>query len=101
MPTPAMLRARLPMSSVPERLFRAAHVASVELDGEVVCLADDVLHLLNRSAAVVWRYCDGINTVDDICARIAEETGHPRAAITTDVVTLVRDLLDRGLCEAG
>ena len=34
------------MSSLPDRPFRAAHVASVELDGEVVCLVDDVLHLL-------------------------------------------------------
>jgi hypothetical protein len=89
------------MSSVPDRPLRAAHVASVELDGEVVCLADGVLHMLNHSAAVVWMYCDGVSTVDDICARIADATGHPRAAITSDVVTVVRDFVTRGLCEPG
>ena len=87
------------MLSVRDRPSRAPHVASVELDGEVVCYADDNLHLLNRSAALVWSYCDGDKSIDEICARVADETRHPRAAITNDVVTLVRELVDRGLCE--
>ncbi len=40
-------------------------------DGYVVYFSDRAV-FLNRTAAIVWELCDGVNTVDDITAQLRE-----------------------------
>ena len=47
-----------------------------EVDGEVLVydLTNDKAHCLNNTSALVWRHCDGRNSVTDISQLLAAET---------------------------
>lgn len=56
-------------------------------------------HCLNDSAAVVWRACDGSNSIADIVKTFEKTSG---SKVTEDFVWLAIDQLnDNGLLEAG
>jgi hypothetical protein len=56
---------------------------------------DDTAHRLNRTAAVVWRNCDGTRDVAELAAVLADELGE---VADEDLVTItLDDLADRGL----
>src|SRR5687768_3455054 len=48
------------------------------------------LHLLNRTAALVWRHCDGRRTGQELASLVGSELG---SAIDESVVTLALDYL--------
>lgn len=67
------------------------------LDGELLVydLNGDVATHLNRTAAVVWRHCDGTRTVQALLTLVVEELGE---TADEDVVLMALDsLLDHGL----
>ena len=76
-------------------------VAWVELDGEVVIYdeANGSMHLLNDTAAAVWLCCDGVVSVDQIIAELAESYKADEAQIAKDVDELVGQLRFKGLLE--
>lgn len=80
---------------------RAGTAYTVELDGEAVVLDEEQnrLHLLNRTATLVWACCDGSGTVAEIAADLAESAGVPTERVTAEVVALVRTLGAEGLLD--
>lgn len=64
-----------------------------ELPGEVLVydLESDKAHCLNRTAAAVWKYCDGNNSVEDISKLYAGQSGHP---VSVDLIWLAIDQLN-------
>lgn len=56
-------------------------------------------HCLNQTAAFVWKYCDGKNTIEDIGSLMEKELGMP---VNADMVWLAVDLLNKeSLLEEG
>jgi hypothetical protein len=71
----------------------------VELDDNVA-LYDDVgqlLIMLNSSAAVIWEFCDGATTLDDMVHELAAAHPDDAADIGEDVRQTVRKLVELGL----
>jgi hypothetical protein len=71
--------------------LRAARVAERLLDGEIV-LYDPLhqrVHVLNATAATLWRLFDGRHAVPDIVDALAESYPESRQAIEADVVEIV------------
>lgn len=72
-----------------------------EMPDEVLVydLNSNKAHCLNDSAAMVWRSCDGTNTVSDIVKTFEKSSG---GKVTEDFVWLAIDQLNEiGLLEAG
>ncbi len=72
-----------------------------EMPNEVLVydLDTNKAHCLNDSAAVVWRSCDGTNSVADIVRSFERSSG---SKVTEDFVWLAIDQLnDSGLLESG
>ncbi|HEV8253854.1 MAG TPA: PqqD family protein [Vicinamibacteria bacterium] len=65
-----------------------------ELDGETLVydLQHDEAHCLNRTAALVWRYCDGRTSVSRMAARLGRELAQP---IDEGVVWIALRRLDK------
>lgn len=58
----------------------------------------DHVHRLNRTAALVWRYCDGRHTVAALAQAVARDLASApgvSAPVTEDVVWLALDRLDK------
>jgi hypothetical protein len=77
-------------------------VASVELDGETVILdeREDSLHLLNPTAATIWRCLDGAGTVGELISDLSEAFGSDPQTIRHDVSALLADFAAQGLIES-
>ena len=52
----------------------------------------DHVHRLNRTAAFVWRHCDGRHTVTDLACLLAADT---QALVTEDVIWLALNRLEK------
>ncbi len=52
----------------------------------------DHVHRLNRTAALIWRHCDGRRTINDLVAVLQAET---QAPVTEEVVWLALDRLEK------
>lgn len=78
---------------------RREGAAGVELDDNVALYDDagQLLIMLNSSAAVIWEYCDGTTTVDDMVRELTEAHPDDAAVIGEDVRQTVRKLLELGL----
>jgi len=80
-----------------------AHTAVVAVADEAI-LVDERrghLHLLNSSGTLVWSLLDGVSSVGDICADLADVVGIPADIVAADVGRLVRRLLDDDLVVAS
>lgn len=56
-------------------------------------------HCLNQTAAFVWKYCDGKNTIDEIGSLMEREFGSP---VNNEMIWLAIDLLNKdNLLENG
>src|SRR5437899_9593790 len=72
---------------------------AVDFDGEAV-LVDPMhfrAHRLDRVGTIVWGCFDGVSTIDELCADLADAFGAPLEAVTADVLDLVRSLGAAGL----
>lgn len=68
-------------------LARQNALVMQDVDDELLVydLQTDKAHCLNRSAVLIWKLCDGTNSIDDIVRRFEETDG---ARITEDFVWL-------------
>ena len=80
--------------------FRAS-VAGVELDGEAVLYDEeqDMLHLLNPTATVVWSCLDGQTTLAELADDLADAFEMPVDVVTGELLQLVRQFGQQGLLE--
>jgi predicted ATPase len=78
---------------------RAEFVYTVEIDGEAVLLDESVnrLHLLNATAALVWRLLDGDVTIGEMATELSEELGTPYDAVLADTLEVIRKFGEQGL----
>lgn len=76
-------------------------VIAEELDGELVLLDERTgrLHVLNATAALVWRCLDGAVDVTTLATEISEELGADHDTVYQDVRALVHRLASDGLLE--
>jgi hypothetical protein len=82
-------------------LARTDHLLTETLDGELLVydLNGDIAVHLNRTAALVWRLCDGRHTVAELSTRVAAELGTPA---DEEVVLMALDSLsEHGLLSSG
>lgn len=57
----------------------------------------EVVHLLNFSAAVIWRMCDGSRRVEEISGQMADVYGLDPAVTEGDVREVISKFLQAGL----
>jgi hypothetical protein len=72
-----------------------------EMSGEVLVydLTNNKAHCLNETAALVWRSCNGKNSVDKIAVLMSRSLGDK---VTNELVWLAVDQLnEKGLLDAG
>ncbi|MGH2784165.1 MAG: PqqD family peptide modification chaperone, partial [Actinomycetota bacterium] len=76
-------------------------VSIAEHDGETVLVdgTTGAVHLLNPTAAVVWRCLDGTGTIDEIVADIADVFERDPGGVRDDVLEVVRRFGRQGLLE--
>ena len=57
------------------------------------------LHVMNRTAAVIWLCCTGERTADDIVDEVRDAFGEqaPREEVARDVAAVIDDFAGRGL----
>jgi hypothetical protein len=81
-------------------LARTAGLLVEEVEDELLVYDQDhdSAHRLNRTAAIVWRHCDGEHDIPALVAVLSEELGGDLA--DEDLVRIALDnLADRGLVE--
>lgn len=84
LPIPAARQADLIIQEVPEETL-------------VYDLKNYKAHCLNRTAALVWKHCDGKHTAEQVARKLGREMGAP---VSTEVVWLaVRQLEKRKLLQ--
>jgi hypothetical protein len=78
---------------------RAECVYTVEIDGEAVLLDESVnrLHLLNSTAALVWRLLDGGVSIGEMAQELSEELATPYDTVLADTLEVVRNFAEQGL----
>jgi Coenzyme PQQ synthesis protein D (PqqD) len=84
-------------------LVRADAVYTVTIDDEAVLLdeANDRLHHLNRTAALLWRCFDGDASIAQLAFEASDELGLPYDTVLTDTLAIVRHLADEHLVRDG
>jgi predicted ATPase len=85
-------------TSVPSR---SADAFVVELEGEAVVLDEQAnrLHLLNRTATLVWNCLDGEVDVAGLAREISEVLGLPFEQVLAETLSVVTDLAAEGLLD--
>jgi hypothetical protein len=78
---------------------RRESVSEAEVDGELVLLdtTTGALHVLNRTAALVWSELDGSRQVDAIVSELSDVAGAEEERVRQDVISYLEDLEDKGL----
>lgn len=58
------------------------------------------VHILNQTAALIWRLCDGYRSTDDIAAVVAARFPEDQSVAERDVTELVQAMVDEQLLTA-
>jgi hypothetical protein len=76
-------------------------VAGIELDGEGLLYDESgsSWHLLNPTAMVIWQFCDGTGTVEELANDLAEAYQTDPVTVLTGTIDTVRQLGQLGLLE--
>jgi hypothetical protein len=84
-------------SQKPTARYEALVIQEVSDEVLVYDLKINRAHHLNQTATFVWKYCDGKNTVVDICKKYEQENRKP---VSEDIIWLAIDqLAERDLLE--
>ena len=75
------------------------HTVLIPLAGGIGARDEEVFSL-NATGAAVWRELDGSASLGQIAVRLAARYGAASADVERDALTLVRELLDRGMVRA-
>ena len=65
--------------------------------GQWVVLAPERLLLPDETAVEILKLIDGTRPVDDMVATLAARFDAPREVISTDVIAVLQDLVDKGV----
>ena len=77
---------------------RKSHVVWRDIAGEVVIAErNDTLHVLNRTASLIWRLADGNRQMEDIISEICNRFDVTREEALLDAEESCRELLQAGL----
>ena len=81
---------------------RAIRVADRLVDGELVLYDPDEqrLHVLNPTAGLIWRLCDGKHRESDLVATLADRYPRDRSAIEEDVPRIIERFRTEGLLQS-
>lgn len=85
----------------PCRLQQRGDVLAEDLDGETVLLDErtGAVHVLNTSAALVWKGCDRPAELGELARSLAAALDADPATVERDVLALGRKLLAVGLVQ--
>jgi hypothetical protein len=74
-------------------------MTTVALDDSVFVYDEDAhrFYKLNSSAAAIYESCDGVNSVDEIAARLAEQHLAGLPNVRADVLETITGLAELGL----
>jgi len=77
-----------------EKLRKRENLLYREIDGEGVIYDQENMkvHSLNPTATMIWRYCDGKNTIEDIKEKILEKYDVDPDTLKEDIQKAVTDL---------
>ncbi len=83
------------------RLQQRGDVLAEELDGEMVLLDErtGTVHVLNASAALVWKGCDRPADLGELAGSLAAAHEADPTTVERDVLALGRQLLAMGLVQ--
>jgi len=76
-------------------------VSVEEVDDGLVLIdtVTDEVHLLNGTAALIWEFCDGSHSIEDIAGEIQDVFEKDLPGISRDIHDLVASLKMKGLLE--
>jgi hypothetical protein len=80
-------------------LRRADNSIWREIDGKVAIIREDgmAIHVLNKTAAHIWKMCDGTLGPDEIAARLCERYDVSLERASADVNKALAGLMEKGL----
>ncbi|MCK9530519.1 MAG: PqqD family protein [Gammaproteobacteria bacterium] len=81
----------------PRRNEASLIVRVVEDEKIIFDPANDHIHQLNATAALVWDLCDGSRSAGEIEEAVARHFRTPRAMVAQDVDRLLKEFAARGL----
>ena len=81
---------------------RAMRIADRLVDGELVLYDPDEqrLHVLNPTAGLIWRLCDGKHQQSDLVETLADRYPRHRSAIEEDVPQIIERFRSEGLLQS-
>ncbi len=77
------------------------HVIARKIDNEILLLNEEnsEIHQLNQTATLIWEFCNGENTIDDIIEALAGTYNVESTKLSDDVDSIINSLKDLGLLE--
>lgn len=84
---------------IKERLTRPEDVIWRRVDDKIVVIKDDglAIHVLNKTAAMIWEMYDGERSVDEIAQQLVERFEVPFDEACRDIEEIVEKLIKIGL----
>jgi hypothetical protein len=81
---------------------RKAGALVILVDGELVLYDPDEqrLHVLNPTAGLIWRLCDGKHRESDLVATLVDRYPRNRSAIEEDVPRIIERFRSEGLLQS-
>jgi hypothetical protein len=82
-----------------DQVARAEDVIWREIDNEIAVIRDDGLavYVLNKTAARIWKMCDGSLTPDEIAAKLCEDYDVSIDRASVDVRNALTGMRAKGL----
>ncbi len=92
---------RISISRIDESFVPRARsdLGTIHRDTDLLLFDSDDVAVLNGTAALIWRTCEGVEDIGSIADRLAEDYAASRDQIFADVVRTVRNFASRGLLE--
>jgi len=88
---------------VDDRVARAEDIIWREIDNEIAVIRDDglALYVLNKTAARIWKMCDGSLRPDEIAAKLCEEYDVSIDRASADVENALAGMRAKGLLKCA
>ena len=82
---------------------RSKNVVWDEIDGEAVLVStsEQKTWVLNATASIIWKCCDGTISIEALARRIASECGREASRVKAELASFCREMEQRGLLMGG
>jgi len=82
---------------------RSRDVVWDEIDGEAVLIStsEQKTWVLNATASIIWKCCDGTISIEALARRIARECGREASRVKSELLDFCREMEQRGLFMGG